>query len=138
MIKAVKVLNVFSVILFAGVLLLVYAYLPIKVDLKNDLINPMNKQHFFYYAVTIFILGNLFLRVIFHFGLKGLNAEIVGWFTLLIFAVNFYLSVLIGFIGVLNNPNSVEASSFAYLTYLGPILILGWIIGLIILFFKSN
>lgn len=128
--KAVKVLNFFSSILFAMILLLVYAYLPISVDLNIDEIGNIHKHQFFYYSIVIFIVYNLLLRVIFHFGLKGAIDQLSSWFQLLIFCLNVYFTFLIGFVGVWNNATHVSPQGYAYLNYLGPILLASWFFGL--------
>lgn len=138
MFKAIKVLNLFSTLLFAGILLLVYAFLPISVDLHIDGFGALHKQQFFYYAIAIFVVINLVLRLIFHFGTRGLSEQVNEWFTLLIFIVNVYLTLLIGFVGVINNETHISASSYAYLNYLGPIAIFGWVIGLFFNLFASR
>lgn len=138
MIKAVKVLNLFSTILFGGVLLLVYAYLPISVSLHVDEITSIHKQQFFTYGLIGFVVINGLLRLIVRIGLKHLKASLFAWCSLLIFVVNVYLAVLIGFVGVWNNSTHIRPESYAYLNFIGPILFLSWIVGLIFLFLKRR
>jgi hypothetical protein len=135
--KAVKVLNLFSTLLFAGILLLVYSFLPISVDLNLDFISNIHKQQFFYYVFLIFILLNFLLRVILRFGAKGVDETLYGWLYLLIFIVNFYMTLLVGFVGVLNNTNHINPSSYAYLNYMGPLAVIAWFAGYIFLLFKK-
>ncbi|MEM9338713.1 MAG: hypothetical protein AAGA66_08305 [Bacteroidota bacterium] len=135
--KAVRVLNRFSSILFIAILLLVYAYLPVQVDLKVQELS-VHKQHFFYYSLGTFILVNILLRLVLGYGLRSLNLSIRSWMMGLIFLLNFYITLIIGFIGVLNNSTHVSPSSYAYLNFLGPILLIGWMIGLIFLVFKKS
>lgn len=138
MIKAVKVLNVFSTLLFAIVLLTIYAYLPISVDLNIDGFSAVHKQSFFYQALSIFIVLNIILRVIFALGLKRLEGLLKGWLTLLVFIVNVYLIVLVAFIGVWNNASHIAPSGYGYLNFIGPVLIIIWVGGLIFLTFKKD
>lgn len=135
MIKTVKFLRVLSVILFLGTLALVYAYLPIQVQLteeKNQLV--IHRENFFYFAVVFFLVINLLAVLMTNLlspwvMLKG-GEQAVAWLAGLGFVINIYLSMLMGFIGVLNNQAHVSTSGFAYLNYIGPVLILVWIIGI--------
>ena len=138
MIKAIKVLNVISVLLFAAVLLLVYAYLPIQVDLNIEDIRTLHKQTFFYYAFGGFIVINIVLRLIANLGTKGLNDITSSWIKTIIFIVNFYLTTMVGFIGVMNNSTHISPNSYAYLTYLGPTFLVIWLVGLVFLFIRNK
>lgn len=138
MIKAVRVLNLFSTLLFAAILLLVYAYLPISVDLNLQGIGEMHKQDFFYNAIIIFLVLNILLRVIVKIGLRKLETNLNAWVSAIIFILNLYLTLIIGFIGVWNNSTSIEPSDYAYLNYMGPVLLIIWVVGLIFLVFKKS
>ena len=138
MIKAVKVFNSISVLLFSAVLLLVYAYLPIMVELKVEGIKDVHKQTFFYYAFGSFVIVNIILRVGIFFGSRGLNTNLAAWIRSILFIVNFYLASMIGFIGVLNNTTHINPISYSYLNFLGPIFLVIWIIGLIFFIFKKD
>jgi len=137
MIKVVKVLNLFSILLFAAVLLLVYAYLPIEVKLNLEEIGSIHKQNFFYYSIGIFLLANLILRLIINLGLRSWTGLKKAWLSLLIFCINVYFSLLVGFIGVLNNSTHISPESYSYLTNIGPVVLLFWLVGLIFLAFKK-
>ncbi|MEO9870920.1 hypothetical protein [Ekhidna sp.] len=130
MIKAVKVLNAVSVFLFTVILLVIYAYLPIMVDLSLEGVKGMHKQTFFYYAFGGFVTVNIILRIGINLGSRNLSTDLTAWIRTIIFIVNFYLTTLIGFLGVLNNASSIDPSNYAYLNYLGPIFLVFWIIGL--------
>ena len=131
MIKTVKVLNLFSTLLFAIVLLLVYAYLPINVDLNVEGWHPIHKQDFFYQLLTIFLGINILLRVVIFYGLKHLKVLLLSWVSGLIFVMNFYFTLLAGFIGVWNNPTHISPSSYNYLNIIGPFFLIIWLAGLI-------
>ncbi|WP_425391577.1 hypothetical protein [Ekhidna sp.] len=136
--KAIKVLNRFSVLLFSAIFLLVYAYLPISVDIGIDEVKQLHKQNFFYYFFGGFMVINILLRVATKFGTSNLSEELSAWIRSIVFIVNFYLTTMVGFIGVLNNTNHINPESYAYLSYLGPTLIGIWIVGLIFLFIKNK
>ena len=138
MIKAIKVLNRISVLLFSAIFLLVYAYLPIAVDLGVEGLGQLHKQNFFYYFFGAFMVINILLRVTTNMGTKNLKEELLSWIRSIVFIVNFYLTTLVGFIGVLNNTNHINPESFAYLSYLGPTLLAIWVIGLIFLLIKNK
>ncbi|MEM6831488.1 MAG: hypothetical protein AAF551_13340, partial [Bacteroidota bacterium] len=89
-------------------------------------------------SLGTFILVNILLRLVLGYGLRSLNLSIRSWMMGLIFLLNFYITLIIGFIGVLNNSTHVSPSSYAYLNFLGPILLIGWMIGLIFLVFKKS
>ena len=138
MIKAVKVLNLFSTLLFAAVLLLVYAYLPVSVSLNVEGLKTVHKQDFFYQALIGFLAVNILMRLLIFNGLKRLPSLVLSWTSSLIFVVNFYFTLLIGFIGVWNNATSISPSSYSYLNVIGPVLIAIWLLGLIFLAFKKK
>ena len=138
MIKAIKVLNRISVLLFSAIFLLVYAYLPIAVDLGIEEVGQLHKQNFFYYFFGAFVIINILLRVTTNLGTKNLKEEISSWIRSIVFIVNFYLTTMVGFIGVLNNTNHINPESYAYLSYLGPTLLVIWVIGLIFLLLKNK
>lgn len=136
--KAVSVLNRISTVLFVIILLLVYAYLPIQVELNVEGLDTVHKQRFFYYALFAFIIVNLLLRVILTFGFRSSKVDIAAWLRGLIFVLNFYMTLIMGFIGVLNNATHVSPSSYAYLNFLGPILLVGWVVGLVVVIVKQR
>jgi len=138
MIQAVKVLNVTSILLFTVVLLLIYGYLPISVDVNIEGIDNLHKHRFFYYSLSAFIGVNIIVRLILNFGFKSVSENVFAWMTSLIFILNLYLTFIVGFMGVWNNSNSISASSYAYLNYLGPFFILIWVGGLIFLVVKKR
>ncbi len=138
MIKAIKVLNVFSTLLFAAILLLVYAYLPISVDLNIDGLSSIHKQTLFYQLLAGFVILNIILRLTINHGFKSLVELPKAWVSLLIFIVNFYLALLVGFVGVWNNATHVSPSSFGYLNIIGPVLLTIWVVGLIFLVIKKS
>ena len=133
MVKAVGIIRFLSIVLFLGILALVYAYLPVMVSLIPDNGYTLQRESFFYYVVAIFVVVNILLSVL----TKSLqpqfqkwDADFEAWFKMLTPVVNIYIVLLVGFIGVINNPTHISASSYAYLNFLGPILVLVWVIGM--------
>ena len=138
MIKAIKVLNLFSIFLFAAILLLIYAYLPIQVELSVDGIGQLHKQTFFYYVFVSFIVLNIVLRFVANTLQRSLTDKKSSWVRSIIFILNFYFTTIIGFIGVINNSTHISPNNYAYLTYLGPVFLVTWLIGLIFLLIKKT
>lgn len=134
MIKMVNLIRVLSIILYLLVLGLVYAYLPVMVKLiPVDQTMLIHREYFFYYAVGVFFVVNGF-----SWGLiKILNPLILikrgelatAWFNLIAVVLNLYLVFILGFIGVLNNPQHVSSVGFSYLNYMGPVLLIIWMVG---------
>lgn len=137
MIKAVRVLNSISILLFSVILLLVYAYLPIMVDINVEGMKDLHKQTFFYYMFGSFVVINIVLRVA-GGSRKNMSEDLNAWIRAIIFIINFYLTTLVGFIGVINNTNHINPSSYAYLNYLGPIFLVVWIFGVIFFYSKKK
>jgi len=136
--KAVQVLNRFSVLLFSAIFLLVYAYLPISVNLEIEGMGQLHKQTFFYYLFGTFLGINIIMRVALHLGLRGVEDDTSAWIRSIIFVINFFLTTLVGFIGVLNNSTHISPGNYAYLNYLGPVFLVIWAIGLIFLLISKK
>ena len=61
MLKIVGLIRTLSFVLFLGTLGLVYAYLPIMVEVLPDRLDlALHKSSFFYYVVALFTIVNLF------------------------------------------------------------------------------
>lgn len=138
MLKAVKVLNRISVILFVIVLLTSYAYMPISVHMIIEEIGDLHKQTFFYYAVCSFLVINILVRIILHFGIKNLEESLQAWITSLIFIFNIYQIFLIIYIAVWNNQGHIDPSYFSGFTLIGPVLLVAWIFGIFFIKNKST
>ncbi|MEP0985201.1 hypothetical protein [Ekhidna sp.] len=138
MIKAIKVFNSISVLLFSVILLLVYAYLPIMVDLNIEGVKDLHKQTFFFYAFGSFVVINIVIRIGASLGSRNLPEDLAAWIRAILFIVNFYLASMVGFIGVINNTGHINPSSFGYLNYLGPVFLIIWISGLLFFLFKKK
>ena len=140
MLKAVNLLKVFSIVLFLVILSLVYAYLPIMVKLRPlESGFLLHKETFFYYAVAIFVIVNVTMlgfQKLFEQRISGVTTR--AWVRGFTFVINLYFTFLLGFIGVINNTAHLNPSGFAYLNYLGPVLVFSWLIGLIYLVSKKH
>lgn len=140
MLRVVNFLKVLSILLFLVILLLVYAYLPVMTSLTLDNADlQIRKEDFFYFAIGVFVVTNVFFL-----GFQKMyerhitKLEVKAWVRGLSFIVNIYMTLIIGFIGVINNTAHLDPSGFAYLNYLGPFLIFSWVVGLIYLVKKKS
>lgn len=139
MLKVVNFLKFLSITLFLGILILVYAYLPIMVNLQPGSSEiQLHKETFFYYTIAVFVIVNIVMLAFQKLTENKISKlEVKAWARGAGFVVNIYLTLLIGFIGVINNAQHLDPAGFAYLNYMGPVLIISWIIGLIYLIFKK-
>ncbi|MFY0686057.1 MAG: hypothetical protein JXQ90_02780 [Cyclobacteriaceae bacterium] len=143
MAKAVKFLWLFTVLLFLIILGFAYASLPIEVNLtsvKGEVV--FHKETFFYYSISFYLVVNILVlglfRMISPILESKLSEEGVIWVNLFSFCVNIYMTTVLGFIGVMNNPEGVPTANYNYLNYIGPILMIGWVIGLIYYLIKRK
>ncbi len=142
MLKAVNFVRLLSIAFFLGTLSIVYAYLDPVVSFSVETDMPtMHRTYFFYLGAFIFLVINIALWLL----IKIMSPKIAqrfgllsaGWVAVLPVVVNFYICFLIGFLGVLNNASSLQLSNYAYLNYLGPILLIIWT-GLAIYFMSTK
>ena len=107
------------------------------VDLNVEGLNDLHKQTFFYYVFGSFVIINIVLRIA--GGVRqNMSEDLNAWVRAIIFIINFYLATIIGFVGVMNNTNHINPSSYEYLNYLGPVFLVIWIIGVIFFIAKRK
>ena len=139
MLKVVNLVKVFSVFIFLGTLSLVYAYMPIMVKLDEEGMAELHKENFFYGSVGAFIVINVLILIIQNIiNKKAIDEFLKAWIGGFTFVFNFYLALIIGFLGVLNNPAHIPASNYYYLNWIGPFLIFVWLGVLIFLVLKRK
>lgn len=143
--KAFSFVRVASLIFFLIALLWVYAYLPEKVALySNEMGNPMlylPRSDFFYYLFAFFMLVNVMLFFLNRtldntpvtmgrgvFPNEVFKDKLLVWVEVLISFVNIFFAASVVFIGVFNNPTTFDLANFTYLSYVGNILMFGWLI----------
>ena len=142
--KAVRVFLFFSIIIFLGVFLFVYANLPKEVAIVPGQIS-IEKDMFFYTMIILFVVINLLFTII-SILFKNLKVSNLSdrkqmlrtWFISLPVMLNLYITFSVAYLGVLNNPANFESGAYNYLNYLGPILLIGWIFALFFVMSKSN
>ena len=142
MIKVVGLVRFFSIILFLVTLGFVYAYLPLKVNMApDDGMLAVDKDFFFYAVAAMFLVVNMVFTVIARVlgpRVRSHSEEMLAWLKAGAPALNIYISLLVGFVGVINNPLSISASSYVYLNFIGPAMIILWLGGFIYLFLQSR
>lgn len=131
--KAINVLKVISAFVFLAVLLFVYSLLPVMTSLvPDDASWSVHREYFFYGALIFFLVLNIFLIALERMIRPLISREQVrAWVKGLAVVLNFYLACMIGSVGVLNNANDFQPGSYGYLNYIGPVLVVMWIVGLI-------
>ncbi len=140
--KVLKVVKLLSLIIFLIVLLTIYAYLP-KITALHVSGLETSKETFFYGALALFSLVNFLFSVLSVLFKKRkastAKAESLrSWFLSVPIMFNFYLIFIVAYIGIINNADSINPSSYFYLVYLGPILVIGWIAVLIKVLFTKE
>lgn len=143
MIKAIKFVQILSIILFLIVLSLGYAYLPVRVQLlpySRELLVP--RDFFFYLAgglfLALYIITSIFMQFTLNSIQKLTNEITAVWWRALPVAINIYLTLLVGFTVVFNNPESIPTTNYNYLNYMGPIILLFWLVGFVVSLVQSR
>ena len=136
--KAINIFRKISIFLFLGVLGWIYALFENEVRLlpkPSDL--TISRDLFFYLTIGIFLLINGLFLLIFKLGnnlFLGYGDDRIAWAKMIVPLVNVYLSLMIGSIGVLNNRSSFEPGAYAYLNYIGPFILMVWLLGVVYFF----
>ncbi len=142
--RILKFTRLLSIILFLGVLLFVYAYLPeqvgIDADAQNEFSTFIDKEVFFYVAVTIFLLVNIIFVVFANlmqmlkvssdgfFRSDEFKESIHNWFISFGLVINLFLISVVAFIGFFNNADYYNIASFSAFAYVGQAMIFIWIV----------
>ncbi|MBV6645563.1 MAG: hypothetical protein KI790_08950 [Cyclobacteriaceae bacterium] len=139
MVKVINLVRILSIVLFLIILALVYAYLPVMVQLQpgsRELL--LNREYFFYCGAGLFLVINVFIWLLLKLisPLTTNSSEpVLAWLNALPFVINVYLTLLVGFVGVINNQLHISTKSYAYLNYLGPFLLFVWLSGVFYMLF---
>ena len=139
--KFVNLAWVSTFILFFGVLMLSYAFWPDQLRVYQIIAGlEITREAFFYGALALFVLVNLAALVLrrmlealpvssdIYAKNEAFKERIIAWFGGLISAVNICLITLVAYISLFNNQADYSISSFNFLVYIGPILLLVCII----------
>lgn len=136
--------RVLTIILFLGVLLFVYAYLPEQVGVSADEYDKPNafigRELFFYSFLVVFslvnlifvlagkLLGSLAVGEKSFFASKGFKDRMTTWLIGLGVVINIFIIITVAFLGLFNNADYYHISQFSMLAYLGQAIIFIWIV----------
>lgn len=153
--KLVGFFKTTSWLLFLGALLWSYAYLPAQVTYRFDqtgaALDVTSKDSFFFSSLAIFLIVNIiciiFLRTIKRvnstedgIGLqnRALKKDISMWITGFMGILNVFFSISLMLISNLNGAQEFQGSMLGAFIFIGPTLILLWIIYLLRLITKKR
>lgn len=146
MYKAIRVGKVITTLFFLAVLIYVYAYLPASIEVPMSFgeagLQSISKSGLFYICTGIF--GFLYLFV---FLTKRLGGGIMAkeksfvnllniWADSFMIVVNIYLVLALIIIGIINNKEGVVEGDYTIMAYIGPVLMLLWLLFLMVVFIK--
>lgn len=154
MIKVIKLLYTLSILIFLGVLLYVYAFLPniigVYFDGSGSAQFSMHRADFFYAALGLFVLtngaiilyrkmnrGSLNLSVS-EFGEMSVPEQVYHWLMGLSLVINVIYVFSIMFVGMYHNSEHFDIKDYVALIYIGPLLLAGWIFWFIYLQFSKK
>jgi hypothetical protein len=138
MLKAAKVLRIFSVLLFLATLLFTYAYVPLTLEVNIEALGRVGREHFFYFFLILFVVLAMMLRFLrTRVDAMGVPHEVRLWVHLLPFVVFTSLVLVIGYLGVLNNAQNVGPANYFYLNWLAVLLIAAWAVGLVVVIVRG-
>lgn len=142
--RNIRIVRTFSIAVFLGVLLYVYAYLPenvgVDADEKDEFSTFISKEAFFYFSLIIFSLVNIVFIVFANlmqvipvrpqgfFTTPDFKERIHNWFSSFGLIINLFFISVVAFIGFFNNADYYHVSSFSIFAYLGQALIFIWIV----------
>ncbi len=151
MFKLSKILKTITSIGFIAMLIVTYSYLinDTQVYLESRKLLSLNVESFFYYSLGIFVglhlLFFLFERILGSIQNKKEGGDgfigspsFLSWLNTFAISVNILMISYVSFVGFLNSDSALNLMNYAYILYLGPILIIISLILLPVLFFKHR
>lgn len=129
MLNAIKVVRIITAFFFLVILSFSYAYLPLTLDINVELMGRVGRGHYFYTILGLFMVINLssyFLRYYVGKIQAAPNQQLV--IHSLAPVLYFSLTLLVGFVTVINNAQDIDPGSYNYLNYLSGGLVIGWIL----------
>lgn len=147
--KFVKLFWVFSLVGFLGALLFSYTSIPEKVDiaLGSTMVSSifLSRDVFFYLMVGIMVFTNATLltmaKVLNIIPVKthvGFTEGIINWLGSFSVILNLFYSITALIVGFYNNPAYNSSTHYNYLAYIGLVLILVWVLGLVYVLAQKN
>ena len=133
--KVLRIIKFLTIVLFLITILAVYAFLPMEVSLYIDNI-VVSKETFFYTVLILFCILNFLFSSLawFYKRLKAKDAKkqsIQDWTVSLPVPINWYIIFIVAYIGMINNTESVDVGSYTYLLYMGPLLVIIWVVAFV-------
>ena len=133
--------------IFLGVLLYVYAFLPDPVKLPLDFADIreilIGKGNLFYAMIGIFAI----VSITSFFVMRLINAlpgpeinfkrNLTGWSLSFMVVINIFLILSLIIIGIINNTGSPAIGNYTVLAYVGPVLLIVWLILLVLVVTKK-
>lgn len=157
--RFIKLIQIISIIIFLGVLVLVYAYLPQQVDFTIDrsglFAETISREFFFYGMLAIFVISNI-LCIGLGKALEQLPAQhkkpgggavffnaatknaIIGWIKSFCFILNAVFIFGLMYIGMLNNADSIKGDNFGLFLFIGPVLVIIWLLLLVFIILRQK
>jgi hypothetical protein len=157
--RFIKLLQIISVIIFLGVLILVYAYLPQQVGFsigRSGLLSEnISREYFFYGMLAAFVISNILCiglgkaleqlpartatpgRGAVFFNEATKNA-VIGWIKSFCFILNAVFIFGLMYVGMLNNAESIKGNNFGLFLFIGPVLVVIWLLLLIFIIIRQK
>lgn len=146
MIRIISVFTSLTFILFLAILLIVYAFLPDPVGIlfykDGNTVYEITRNTFFYTSLGLFFLLQLafylFRIYVLNRGLYRLDKrDLATWFRGMFLCVNIFFILLVIYIGLANNAINYSYSSIINLAFIGPFILLGWLMLLPVFYLSS-
>ncbi len=142
MVKTMNFVRILTVLLFLAVYFFSYAFMPVRVNLIPEGSFTIHKEQFFFWGVGLFCFMNVMSWALMKLGLETVEREkgenTAAWFAALPGILNISYCLIIGFLGVLNNPQHISPTNYSYLNFMIPVLITGWIAGFLYMWFAKK
>ena len=144
-----------SFLLFTAALLWSYAYMVGQVtyrfDTEGNPIFAIDKEVYFYSAIAIFLFTNVVCVTFIQYlkkiktsetgkGLRNrsLKLDLITWFKGFAGVLNLFFSLVLFYLGLTNIAESQQSITMGFYIYLGPILIIAWLVYLAVLLTKRR
>ncbi len=134
--KFVNLAWALTFLLFFGVLMLTYAYLPEELNWFDGAGFSLDRETFFYGALALFVVVNLAALLLrrmlealpissaIYRRNEAFKERLIAWFGGLVSAVNVCIISLVGYLSLAHNQEDFAIDNFNFLIYLGPALLL--------------
>ena len=132
--RAVRLLRTFTLLGALATLFFLYADAPqlVVVYKQGDFVYRIPKGMLFYITLGTLVVPHFLIAVIANF-MKQLKFgdKSVNWFGSFSIVVNVFFAISLIFIDILNSLENFDFNYFGYLTILGLLILVGWVIGML-------